>query len=145
MHTASLSMISKQFATSIGLPQIDKDRLASLITPLSHTPYFVRYRRRIISKRIQLISAAFVLLNLAWIVALAVPMAVLVATLAAFGRLSAENEITALKAAGTSLWQLMIPFFVIALILCYLLIEFNNRVLPGPFCAGKPARSPPRF
>jgi len=72
----------------------------------------------------------FFFLNLAWIVALAVPMAVLVATLAAFGRLSAENEITALKAAGTSLWQLLIPFFVIAIILCYLLIEFNNRVLP---------------
>lgn len=72
----------------------------------------------------------FFFLNLAWIVALAIPMAVLVATLAAFGRLSAENEITALKAAGTSLWQLMIPFFLLAGILCYLLIEFNNRVLP---------------
>ena len=45
-------------------------------------------------------------LNLAWIVALAVPMAVLVATLSAFGRLSAENEFTAMKAAGMSLWQL---------------------------------------
>jgi lipopolysaccharide export system permease protein len=72
----------------------------------------------------------FFFLNLAWIVALAIPMAVLVATLTAFGRLSAENEITALKAAGVSLWQLMIPFFAIAAVMCYLLIEFNNRVLP---------------
>jgi lipopolysaccharide export system permease protein len=72
----------------------------------------------------------FFFLNLAWIVALAVPMAVLVATLSAFGRLSAENEITALKAAGFSLWQMMVPFLIIAAVLCYLLIEFNNRVLP---------------
>ncbi len=72
----------------------------------------------------------FFFLNMAWIVALAVPMAVLIATLTAFGRLSAENEITALKAAGASLWQLMIPFFLAGAILCYLLIEFNNRVLP---------------
>lgn len=72
----------------------------------------------------------FFFLNLAWIVALAVPMAVLVATLGAFGRLSAENEITALKAAGVSLWQLMIPFFVVGGVLCFLLISFNNRVLP---------------
>ncbi|TKJ41287.1 hypothetical protein CEE37_06375 [candidate division LCP-89 bacterium B3_LCP] len=72
----------------------------------------------------------FFFLNLAWIVALAVPMAVLVATLTSFGRLSAENEITALKAAGVSLWQLIFPYLLIAAILCYLLIMFNNRVLP---------------
>ena len=41
----------------------------------------------------------FVFLNMAWILALAVPMAVLVATLMAFGRLSADNEINAMKAA----------------------------------------------
>ena len=34
-------------------------------------------------------------LNLAWIVVLAVPMAVLVATLMAFGGLAANSEITA--------------------------------------------------
>lgn len=72
----------------------------------------------------------FFFLNLAWIVALAVPMAVLVATLTAFGRLSADNEITALKAAGVNLWQLIIPCLVVAGLLCYLLVEFNNRVLP---------------
>lgn len=72
----------------------------------------------------------FFFLNLAWIVALAVPMAVLVATLTAFGRLSAENEITALKAAGVSLYQLLLPYLLVAGVLCYLLIEFNNRILP---------------
>jgi len=72
----------------------------------------------------------FFFLNLAWIVALAIPMAVLIATLTAFGRLSADNEITALKAAGANLWQLIVPFMLLSGILCYLLIEFNNRVLP---------------
>jgi len=72
----------------------------------------------------------FFFLNLAWIAALAIPMAVLVATLMAFGRLSADNEITALKSAGVSLWQLIMPYLVLAVALCYLLIEFNNRILP---------------
>lgn len=72
----------------------------------------------------------FFFLNLAWIVALAIPMSVLVATLTAFGRLSAENEITALKAAGVNLWQLIVPYLLIAMVLGYLLVEFNNRVLP---------------
>ncbi|HEX7344968.1 MAG TPA: LptF/LptG family permease [bacterium] len=72
----------------------------------------------------------FFFLNLAWITALAVPMAVLVATLMAFGRLSADNEITALKSAGVSLWQLIVPYLILGALLCYLLIEFGNRVLP---------------
>jgi lipopolysaccharide export system permease protein len=57
-------------------------------------------------------------------------MAVLVATLMAFGRLSADNEITALKSAGVSLWQLILPYLILAALFCYLLIEFGNRVLP---------------
>ena len=72
----------------------------------------------------------FFFLNLAWIVAMAVPMAVLVATLMAFGRLSADNEITALKSAGVSLWQLIVPYLILGVLLSYLLIEFGNRVLP---------------
>ncbi|MDZ7263219.1 MAG: LptF/LptG family permease, partial [candidate division KSB1 bacterium] len=39
----------------------------------------------------------FFALNLSWIIALAVPMAVLMACLMAFGQLSADNEITAIK------------------------------------------------
>src|SRR5688572_5613822 len=41
-------------------------------------------------------------LNLAWMVVLAMPMASLVASLMAFGSLSASNEITAMKSAGVS-------------------------------------------
>lgn len=69
-------------------------------------------------------------LNLAWIVVLAVPMAVLVATLMAFGGLSANSEITAMKASGVSLYRMMFPVLVVAAILTYLMIEFDNKVLP---------------
>ncbi len=72
----------------------------------------------------------FFFLNLAWIVALAVPMAVLVATLMSFGRLSADNEVTALESAGVSIWRLILPYILLAILICYLLIEFNNRILP---------------
>jgi len=41
-------------------------------------------------------------LNLSWMLVLAVPMSVLVATLMAFGDLSSKNEITAMKAGGVS-------------------------------------------
>ncbi len=72
----------------------------------------------------------FFALNLAWIVALAVPMAVLMACLMAFGQLSADNEITAMKASGISLYRAIFPVFIAAVFLTFFLIWFNNFVLP---------------
>ena len=69
-------------------------------------------------------------LNLAWMLALAVPMAVLAACLMAFGRLSADQEITAIKAAGIPPLTLMRPILVFATLLTVLLIIFNNWILP---------------
>lgn len=69
-------------------------------------------------------------LNLAWMLTLAVPMAVLVATLMAFGGLSSANEITIMKAGGISLKKLMIPVIICAIIITYLMVLFNNDVLP---------------
>jgi lipopolysaccharide export system permease protein len=77
-----------------------------------------------------LVIAELIVMNLAWMVVLAVPMAVLVATLMAFGNLSSANEITAMRASGVSLYRMIAPVFVASIALCYLLILFNNHVLP---------------
>jgi lipopolysaccharide export system permease protein len=69
-------------------------------------------------------------LNLAWMLALAIPMAVLVSTLMAFGRLSQDNEITALKSSGVSVYRLISPVLVASLIICAVMVFFNDRVLP---------------
>ncbi|UCB53428.1 MAG: LptF/LptG family permease [Candidatus Zixiibacteriota bacterium] len=69
-------------------------------------------------------------LNLAWMLALAVPMAVLVATLMAFGRLSQDNEITALKASGVSIYRLVLPALTTSVIIAGGMAFFNDRVLP---------------
>jgi lipopolysaccharide export system permease protein len=45
---------------------------------------------------------------------LTVPMAVLVATLTAFGRLSTDSEVTAMKASGISLYTLLVPVLLFA-------------------------------
>ena len=57
--------------------------------------------------------------NMAWIVALAIPMSVLVATLIAFGRLSSDYEITALKASGVHFYRLITPVLIIAWLLTW--------------------------
>lgn len=48
------------------------------------------------------------ILSLGYIMALSVPCAVLVAALMAFGRLSQDNEITALRASGVNLASVLV-------------------------------------
>ncbi len=80
------------------------------------------------------LSAAVIIelttLNLAWMVVLAVPMSVLVATIMAFGSLSSTHEVTAMRASGVSLYRMMAPVLLASAILSYLLLVFNNDVLP---------------
>lgn len=76
------------------------------------------------------IITELIALNLAWMVVLAVPMSVLIAVLMAFGGLSSQNEITAMKACGVSLYRMMMPVLLVSFIITYLTIEFNNKILP---------------
>ncbi|MFQ6112518.1 MAG: LptF/LptG family permease [bacterium] len=76
------------------------------------------------------IIVEFLFLNLAWMIALSVPMAVLPATLMAFGRLSADNEIIAIKASGISLFQILPPVLIVSTLVAGALIWFNDHILP---------------
>ena len=76
------------------------------------------------------IIAEYVGLNMAWILALAAPMAVLVATLMVFGRMSHDNEITALRTAGLSYPSILAPAVVFGVLVCMFLVFFHNQVLP---------------
>ncbi len=69
-------------------------------------------------------------LNLSWMLALSVPMAVLSGTLMAFGRLSSDSEILAMKASGVSLYRIIAPILLLSAVLGVALVEFNNEVLP---------------
>src|SRR5262249_40433808 len=76
------------------------------------------------------IVAQLFLLSLGYIVALSVPCAVLVAVLMTFGRLSQDNEITALKASGVNLGSILVGPLVAAAVLAVGLTAFNNYALP---------------
>ena len=62
-------------------------------------------------------------------VAITIPMAVLVATMAAFGRLAGDSEITAIQANGVE-HQLLAPSVAAAIVLTLFTFWFNDRVLP---------------
>lgn len=71
-----------------------------------------------------------IVLNLAWMLTLAVPMAMLVASLMSFGSLASTNEITVMKSSGISLLRMMLPLILLSGIMFYVMIRFNNDVLP---------------
>ena len=77
-----------------------------------------------------LVIAEFFGLSVPLTVALTLPMAVLVATLYAFSRLAAENEITALKASGVSLVSVLQPVLWAALGVTLVMVGFNDQILP---------------
>jgi len=85
----------------------------------------------LISKDVGIIVISKLLVfNLAWMVALVVPMSVLVATVMAFGRMGASSEITAMKAAGISMYSIVSPMIFLSILLTIFMIWFNNNVLP---------------
>lgn len=69
-------------------------------------------------------------LSLPHIFALTLPMAVLVAVLYTFSQLTADNEITALKASGINLIRVLMPLLAAAIVLAVLMVGFNDRILP---------------
>ncbi|MDR1926336.1 MAG: LptF/LptG family permease [Endomicrobium sp.] len=71
---------------------------------------------------------AFYILN---ILTLSIPMAVLFGVLVAYGRLSADNEITAMKSSGLSYYTLTIPVIVLIFIISFFLLFFNHFLAPA--------------
>ena len=68
--------------------------------------------------------------NSASIFMLALPMLLLLAMLYALTQHARHNELTALRAAGVSLWRLCIPYFVVGLAATLFSFAFNELVVP---------------
>ena len=91
----------------------------------------MKFADRLVGKGLSaFVIAKLVAYNLAWMVVLVVPMATLVATLMAFGSMSQNNEITVLKSSGISLYKMMLAPLLASVVVAYLLLLFNNDVLP---------------
>jgi lipopolysaccharide export system permease protein len=91
----------------------------------------MKFADRLVGKGLGLfVILKLIAFNLAWMVVLVVPMSTLVATLMAFGNMSQNNEITIMKSSGTSLYKMMMPPLLASIVIGYLLLIFNNDVLP---------------
>ncbi|MBW6514716.1 MAG: LptF/LptG family permease [Candidatus Syntrophosphaera sp.] len=70
-------------------------------------------------------------LSLPYMLALSIPMAVLVATILAFGRMAVDRETIAMKSSGINIYRLLLPLFVVALLLTGVMVYFNHYFLPN--------------
>ena len=93
--------------------------------------FIIKAVDKILGKGIEpMVILEYIGLNIAWIIALAIPMSVLIASLMAYGRLSDDNEITALKAAGVSFTRIILPGLIFAVGMAGFMVYFNNNILP---------------
>jgi lipopolysaccharide export system permease protein len=64
------------------------------------------------------------------IIRLMIPVATLLACLFTVGKMANQNELTAVKSSGVSLYRIMAPFIVTSLIISILSIYFGGYVVP---------------
>jgi lipopolysaccharide export system permease protein len=76
------------------------------------------------------ILAEFFLYAVSSLVPLALPLAILLASLMTFGNLGENFELTAMKSAGISLFRIMRPLMVFISFICIAAFFFSNNVLP---------------
>ena len=77
-----------------------------------------------------IVISKLIIYSLSWMFVLAVPMAVLIATLMAFGSMAQNNEVAIMKASGISLYKMMLPPLAGSILIAFLLVQFNNNIYP---------------
>ncbi|HEX7880836.1 MAG TPA: LptF/LptG family permease [Candidatus Eisenbacteria bacterium] len=103
----------------------------SVVTLIIVLDFIFDYLNLIVSKGVPpLVVLRLFLLALGWITVLSFPCGVLVACLMTFGRMSQDNEITALRASGVPVTRIFLPVLLASVGLGILLGLFNNYVLP---------------
>lgn len=78
-----------------------------------------------------LLVARLLLLTLPGMLTLTFPMAMLLATLLGFGRLSSDSEIIALTAAGVRFERIVVPVVLLSLLVSLAGLWFSNSVVPA--------------
>lgn len=85
----------------------------------------------VVNKGVELIQVIKIfILFLPYVLIFTIPISVLGAVLLGFGRLSSDNEITALRTSGVSLGSIVFPVVVCGLMISLFNVPLNDRILP---------------
>jgi lipopolysaccharide export system permease protein len=76
------------------------------------------------------IALQIFLLQMPYFIGLAFPMAMLLASLMAYSRLSKDSEVVALRGCGVSLYRLVLPAVILGLLVTGITFAFNEVLVP---------------
>jgi len=118
-------LVLRDFFTHLGLILVSFILLTLVFT-------FFELLGDIVRNRIPLIIVGQYLLNVTpSMIYVMTPLGVLLAVLTTIGLLQKTNEITAMKATGTSIYRVIFPIFVIAAVISTGLFFFDQFYIPG--------------
>ncbi|MDD3089404.1 MAG: LptF/LptG family permease, partial [Candidatus Omnitrophica bacterium] len=85
----------------------------------------------VVNKGVEVIQVVKIfLLFLPYVLIFTIPISVLAAVLLGFGRLSGDNEITALRTSGVSVLTLVVPVVICGFMISLASVPLNDRLLP---------------
>lgn len=77
--------------------------------------------------------------NVPYILTFSIPMSTMTTVLLLFGRLSLDGEITAMRASGLSMWQIISPLVFMSIVLSGVCVYLNVSVAPNAHFARRQA------
>ena len=93
--------------------------------------FLIKYLPDLVGKGLPpLIFVELISFNLAYMLVLAVPMSILIATLMTFSKLVDTNAYTVMKSSGVSFPQIVWPALMLGVVAASFMMYFNNEILP---------------
>ena len=77
-----------------------------------------------------IVLAELLFYNTASILSTTIPMAILIASILTYNKLSSNNEIVAFRASGINDIKIIKPTFIISIFICLITIYFSSNILP---------------
>tara|TARA_Y100000590_G_scaffold447470_1_gene582775 strand:- start:244 stop:1320 length:1077 start_codon:yes stop_codon:yes gene_type:complete len=71
----------------------------------------------------------YYILTIPWFISIALPMTLLMSTIITFISLQKNNELTALKASGISIWRISLYLILIGFCFCFISFVFDNIIV----------------
>jgi lipopolysaccharide export system permease protein len=92
----------------------------------------IRLAELIVTKGVSLMTAGKLFLYLIpFLFSFILPIATLAAVLLSIGRLSSDNELIAIRAAGINIFRILSPILIVGLILSLFCVILNNQIIPA--------------
>ncbi len=116
--------LTKQFLTVLFFSLVALAVIFILVNLIEQIDYFIDRKAKFTD------VTEYYLFSLPEILALVIPVAMLLSTLFSIGVLSKNHEITALKSSGNSLYRILAPLYILALIISIWVVLFKGYVVP---------------